>query len=146
MSLSANLLVAIDISKLPTEARLGVAERAFAYAARAGVHRIRLQPPWMRIPPAALAKSVEAWLKAGKPKGGWVTFDQPSTDAVALALAATPYLKTVALIGDARELVSLSDGADTLDLEITQADWDRLRPEIERALEQPLRYDVEQLA
>jgi hypothetical protein len=75
----------------------------------------------------------------------WVVFERPSSDDIAAALQATPYLEAVNLLNDGRVLVSISDAADNLDLELNSAEWDALRPELESVLGSAFRYDLAEL-
>jgi hypothetical protein len=43
-------------------------------------------------------------------------------------------------------VVSISDAADALDLEIPKEEWDTLKPELEKALGGTLEFDIAELA
>jgi hypothetical protein len=82
----------------------------------------------------------------GAPQGPFSLGDkEPGAEEVARGLAATPYVEAVNLLDDGRVLVSISDAADNLDLELNSADWEALSPEIDSILGGGLRYDVAEL-
>jgi hypothetical protein len=125
--------------------RLQAAGVAFGYAARIGIDTIKVQPAFIRDPPVGLAEDVKSWITTGKHLRRWVVFERPSSDDIAGALQATPYVEAVNLLDDGRVLVSISDAADNLDLELNSAEWEALRPELESMLGSAFRYDVAEL-
>ena len=125
--------------------RLQAAGVACRYAARVGIDTVKVQPAFIRDPPDELAEGIKSWISTGKRHRRWVVFDRPSVDDITRALAATPYVEAVNLVDGGRVLVSISDTADNLDLELNSSEWEALRPEIESILGGALRYDVAEL-
>jgi hypothetical protein len=125
--------------------RLQAAGVAFRYAARVGIDTIKVQPPFIRDPPDGLAEGIKSWISTGTRRRRWVVFELPSAGDIARALAATPYVEAVNLLDSGRVLVSISDAADNLDLELKSVEWERLKPELATILGGSLSYDTEEL-
>ncbi len=137
--------MAISMAHASPAERLQAAGVAFRYAARVGIDTIKVQPGFIRDPPDVLAEGIKSWISTGKRHRRWVVFERPSADDIARALAATPYVEAVNLLDGGRVLVSISDAADNLDLELNNGEWEALSPEIESILGSGLRYDVAEL-
>lgn len=140
------ILIAMSLSRASTAQRLRAVEVAFHYAVGCGIDAIKVEPAFMESPPDSLADQLTEWIEAGTRQRRWVVFQLPSQDVIALALAASPYVVSINLLRNGRELVSVSDAADALDLEMPRAEWDRVRPELVGILGESLRYDMAELA
>src|SRR5712664_2566772 len=140
------ILVAISMARAGPAERLEAAGVAFRYGARVGIDTIKVQPAFIRDPQGGLAEGFKSWISAGKRNSRWVVFERPSADDLAGALAASPYVEAVNLLDRGRVLVSISDAADNLDMELSSAEWQALRPEIESILGGALSYDVAELS
>jgi hypothetical protein len=140
------VLVAINMGLAKPADRLRAAKVAFRYGASVGIDGIKVQSAFIRDPPGELAEALTRWIKTGRRKGRWVFFERPSVDDIDRSLEASPYLEAVNVLHEKRVLVSVSDAADNLDLELTREEWEHLRSELESILGQPLDYDIEELA
>jgi hypothetical protein len=140
------VLVAINMGLAKPADRLRAAKVAFRYGASVGIDGIKVQSAFIRDPPGELAEALRRWIKTGRRQGGWVFFERPSVDDIDRSLEASPYLEAVNVLHEKRVLVSVSDAADNLDLELTREEWEHLRSELESILGQPLDYDIEELA
>ena len=112
------ILVAISMARAGPAERLEAAGVAFRYGARVGIDTIKVQPAFIRDPQGGLAEGFKSWISAGKRNSRWVVFERPSADDLAGALAASPYVEAVNLLDRGRVLVSISDAADNLDMEL----------------------------
>ena len=137
--------MSISMAHASPAERLQAAGVAFRYAARVGIDTVKVQSAFIRDPPDELAEGIKSWISTGKRHRRWVVFDRPSADDITRALAATSYVEAVNLVDGGRVLVSISDTADNLDLELNSSEWEALRPEIESILGGALRYDVAEL-